>query len=288
VSALLSLRSPRTTRVVVVTLLWITRTLASLLVACPLIFAITSSGLVSGPEHDTLLFQPGALGLLELVRAGAPLLVSGLKTSLLFGATCAVLGLLPLGAALELLGSQDTDGIGRGLARGFSIFPRFLALSAITLLAQAALLLATSLLATALSAGLHGRDERVQTLAPLLVFGVGLVYCAWLGAVQDVARSVVVRHNLRARPALFEALTILREQPWAVLLGSYPSAAGSAFAWLSAAWLVTKLDLSSPAKRGIVLAFVVHQVAILLSIALRVRWLGAALTLGARAPSARD
>jgi hypothetical protein len=273
---------------VVVTLLWISRTLASLLVACQLIFAVTGSGLVSGPEHDTLLFQPGALGLLELIRAGAPLLVSALKTCALLGAACAVLGLVPLGAALELLQSQDADGVGPGFARGFDIFPRFLGLSTITLLAQAALLLATSLLATALSAGLHGRDERVQTLGPLAVFGVGLLYCAWLGAVQDVARSVVVRRDLGARSALFEALTILRKDPWAVLLGSYPSAAGSACAWLSAAWVVSKLDLSSATKRGIVLAFIVHQAAVLFSIALRVRWLGAALTLGARAPSARD
>jgi hypothetical protein len=287
-SALLSLRSPRTMRVAVVTLLWISRTVASLLVAFPLIFAITSSGLVSGPEQDALLFHPGALGLLELVRAGAALLASALKTSLLLAASCAVLGLVPLGAALQLLESQDADGIGRGLAKGVGVFPRFLALSAITLLAQAALLLASSLLGTALSAGLHGRDERVQTVAPLAVFGVGLLYCAWLGAVQDVARGVVVRHDLSARRALFEAIAILREDPWAVLLGSYPSAAGSAFAWLGAAWVVTRLDLSSPTKRGIVLAFVVHQAAILFSVALRVRWLDAALTLGARAPSARD
>lgn len=289
-SALLALRSPRAARAVAVTLLWITRTLASLLVACPLVFAIIGSGLVSGPNKDALLFQPGALALLELVRAGAALLGAALKSSLLLYAVCAVLGLLPLGAALDLLQTEQVDAGSARFARAVRFLPRFLALSFGTLLAQGALLLAASLLGSALSAGLPGRDERLLTLAPLGLVGVGLLGCAWLGALLDVARGVVVERDLGARASVVEALTILRAEPLAVLLGSYPSVAGSAFAWLSAAWILTKIDLANATTRGLVLCFVVHQVAIVLSIALRVRWLAAALGLAAHArdESARD
>jgi hypothetical protein len=279
-----------TARLVAVTFLWISRTLGSLLVACPLLFAIVSSGMVSGPEHDAPLFQRGALTLLELVRLGAPVLASAFRTSLVLCAVCAVLGLVPLAAALDLLESSEADSFARRLAYGVRVFPGFFALSGITLLAQAALVLASSLLGSALNTGLHGQDERLLSLAPVALFGLAFLACAWLGALQDVARCALVQHDLKSRAALLQALAIFREEPRAVLFGSYPSATGSAFAWLAAAWLMTKIDLASPVTRGIALAFVVHQLAIVFSISLRVRWLSAALTLSARPPreSARD
>jgi hypothetical protein len=286
----ISLRSPSVARIVAITLLWISRTLSGLLVACPLVFAITASGLVSGPDRDALFFRPGALSLLELLRIGTPSLGAALKVSLLLGACTATLGLVPLGAVLDLLHAQEPDSLGARFSRGTAVFPRFLALAAITFLGQAALLLAASLLEGGLSSALHGRDERLLTVVPILVFAVGLLCCAWLGAVQDVARAVVVQRDLGARAALIEALTILRTDAPSVLFGSYPSATGSAFAWLSAAWILMRLDLSGPSPRTIALAFLVHQAAVLFSLALRVRWLGGALALAAAAPndSARD
>lgn len=281
-------RAPGTARVVAITLLWITRTLASLLVAYPLVFAIASTGLVSDPERDAVLFRPGSLVLLELVRTGAPALMAALKTSGLLWGLSAVAALVPLGAALDLLQGQRTEALGTQLTRGFQLFPRFLALSAITLLAQCALVLAASLLGAALAAALRGRDERLVTLAPLLAFALAALGCAWLGALLDVARAALIQHELAARSALFQALTILRESPRDVLLGCYPSVTGSAFFALSAAWFLTKIDLSRPTTRGIALAFVVHQIAVVGSIALRARWLDGALTLAARVPSSRD
>jgi hypothetical protein len=276
---------PWTARLVAVTLLWISRTLGSLLVACPLLFAIIGTGVASGPEYDAPLFQRGALLSLELARLGAPELGSALKSSLVLCALCATLGLVPLAAALDLLETREVDSFAARFARGVRIFPSFLALSTTTLLAQSALVLACSLLAGALSAGLHGQDERLLTLAPSALFGVGLLGCAWLGALLDVARGALIQHELKSRAALLHALQVLREEPLAVLFGSYPSSAGAVFSALSAAWLLTKIDLSGPATRGVVLAFAVHQLAIIISIALRVRWLGTALALSVRAPA---
>jgi hypothetical protein len=276
--------SPWTARLVALTLLWISRTLGSLLVACPLLFAITGTGVVNGPENDAPLFQRGALLSLELVRIGAPELGAALKSCLVLCAFCATLGLVPLAAALDLLETQEVDSFARRFAHGVRVFPGFLALSAITLLAQSALVLACSLLAGALGAGLHGQDERLLSLAPSALFGVGLLGCAWLGALLDVARGALIQHDLKSRAALLHALLILREDPLAVLFGSYPSSAGAVFSGLSAAWLLTRIDLSGPATRAIVLAFAVHQLAIIISIALRVRWLSTALALSVRAP----
>ena len=281
-------RAPATARVVAVTLLWITRTLFSLLVAYPVVFAITSTGLVSAPERDAVLFRPGALLLLELLRTASPALLAALKTSCLLWALSAVLGLAPLAAALDLLDGQRAEALGAQLTRGFRLFPRFLALSAITLLAQSALLLAASLLGAALAAALRGHDERLITLAPLSLFALAALGCAWLGALLDVARGALIQQDLAARSALFQALTILRESPRDVLLGCYPSVTGSAFFALCAAWFSMKIDLSQPTTLGVALAFVVHQAAVIASIALRARWLDGALRLAARAPSSRD
>jgi len=279
-----SVRSPNVARIVAIVLLWISRTLASLLVAIPLVFAIVSTGIASSTERDALLFRRGGLVLLELARAGAPALGSALKNSLVLGALCAVLGLIPLGAALDLLQSQETDAFPARFARAMRVFPGFLALSALTLLAQAALLLGASLLSSALNAALHGHDERLLTCSPFAVFGVALLGCAALGALLDVARGVRVQHELKARAALSEALVILRETPLAVLAGSYASTAGSVFAWLAAASVLSRIDLANPVTRGIALAFVVHQLAVLFSIGMRVRWLGTTLALSAVLP----
>jgi len=284
----LTRRAPSTARVVAITLLWITRTLVSLLVAYPLVFAITSTGLVSDPDRDAVLFRPGALLLLELLRTAAPALIAALKTSCLLWVLSAIIALLPLAAALDLLRSQRMEALGVQLTRGFRLCPRFLALSAITLLAQSALVLAASLLAAALGAALRGHDERLVTLAPLLVFVLAALGCAGLGALLDVARAALIQHELAARSALLQALTILRESPRDVLFGCYPSVTGSAFFALCAAWFITRIDLSQPTTRAIALAFVVHQTAVIASIALRARWLDGALTLAARVPSSRD
>lgn len=278
---ILEQRRPVSSRAVVTTLLWISRTLASLIVAGPVLFAIQASGVASGPERDAVLFRPGALLLLELARSGAPLLGAAFKGTALLCGLCLVLGLLPLGAAFDLLARDETNAFASRFARSVGVFPRFLALGATALLAQAALLLASSLLGSAVAAALHGSDQRWISVAPIAAVALGLLGCAWIGAALDVARGALVRGQLSAREALFSSLLVLREAPLSVLVGSYPSAAGSAFACASAAWLMARIDVSGPSVRNIALAFAVHQLSILLGIALRVRWLAAALELSA-------
>ncbi len=168
------------------------------------------------------------------------------------------------------------------MARALRLFPKFLALSAIALLTQAALLLAASLLVAALKPALSSADERLRSLAPIALFGLGLFACACFGCVLDIARATLVQREpgeRGVRGALAQALLCLRERPFNVLIGAYPSVAGSAFGYLTAAWLLTRQNPGLAPSLALALGFGAHQLAVLFSIAWRVRWLGTALEL---------
>ena len=268
-----------------VTLLWLTRTVLSLLVAYPVLSAISATNIENGPERDAVLFRPGSLLLLELLRVGMPWLTAALKSALLWLALSAVVELVPLAYALDLLRGAERPFASR-VSRSLRCLPRFFALGAIALATQVALLLAASLLDAALKGALQAADERVQSLAPLALFALALLASLWACGVLDLARAGIVEHDLATRPALVHALLLLKRDPLAVLSGSYASAAGASCAYLGAAWLVTKLDLSQPFASRIALCFAVHQLAVLCALGFRVRWLARALALSASAPAA--
>jgi hypothetical protein len=269
-------------------LLWVARTLSGLLMSFPVLSALDATGIGSGPDRDAVLFRPGSLLLLEAVRVGMPWLGSALKTALLIGALGALAELVPLACAFDLLCEEERP-FGARVARAIQCFPRFLALGMIALIAQAALLLGASLLDAGLKSALQSADERVLSSAPLALLAFALLASLWLNGVLDLARAAVVERDLGARGALLRALTILRERPFDVLSGSYASALAAGFAYLTAAWLVAKVDLTEPLGSRIALCFAVHQVAVLFGIAWRVRWLGHALGLNAEhRESARD
>ncbi len=261
-------------------LLWVSRTLVGLLVSYPVLNAIDATGIGAGPDRDAVLYRPGSLLLLEAVRVGLPWLGSALKTALLLGALGALTELIPLACAFDFLRDEDRP-FGTRVTRAIQCFPRFLALGAIALLAQVALLLGASLLAEALKTALQSGDERALSVAPIAVFSLALLTSLWLNGVLDLGRAAVVERDVGARAALLQALTILRVHPFDVLSGSYASAAAASFAYLTAAWLVPRLDLTQPFGSRIALCFAVHQLAVLFGVAWRVRWLGRTLDLNA-------
>ncbi|MEI9940431.1 MAG: hypothetical protein WDO69_24720 [Pseudomonadota bacterium] len=261
-------------------LLWISRTLLALLISYPILLAIRASSMSSGPEGDLVLFQPGSLLLLELLRIGAPWLTAALRVALLLAGLSAILELIPLALALDLLWRPGRPLLER-LTRALRLFPKFLALGAIALLAQAALLLAASLLVAALKPALSSTDERLRNIAPIALISLGLLACGWFGCVLDIARAALVQRERGARAALTHALLCLRERPGSVLIGAYPNVAGSALGYLSAAWLLTRLAPTTSSNVALTLGFAAHQLAVLFAIAWRVRWLDAALGLSA-------
>jgi len=264
-------------------LLWISRTLLALLVSYPVLLAIRGSGMTNGPDGDAVLFQPGSLLLLELLRVDAVGLTAAAQISLLLLGLSAIFELIPLALALDLLWLPKHP-LRERLTRALGLFPRFLLLGAIALLVQAALMLAASLLGAAFKPVLSSADERLRSIAPLALLGLGLFACGWFGGVLDIARATLVRRDapeLGVRAAFAHALLCLRERPFRVLVGLYPSVAGSALGLLSAAWLLTRFVPVSASSVAIALSFGVHQLAMLFAIGWRVRWLGAALELSA-------
>jgi len=285
-SDLLEARSERSARVLTLVLLWISRTLSALLVASPIVFAVQATGLVSGPERDLPLYRPGAVTLLELLRLGAPELGAAWKLCALLLVLSSLFGLLSLGTGLVVLREKTALFLGKNLLLAARRWPQFVGLSLIAVLAYAALLLACSLLSGAIGGALSHADERVQTLAPFALGLLGLAAALVIAAVHDLSRAVVTETGVGARTALLGALTLLRGRPAAVLLGAYPNAAAAVCAWLVAAAVLTRIDLTS--SSAIALAFVVHQVAIVFGLAFRVRWLELALALAAELDSARE
>jgi hypothetical protein len=269
-------------------LLWVSRTLLGLLVSYPMLSTLVATNIASGPDRDAVLFRPGSLLLLEALRIGMPWLGSALKTALLIAAIGALTELVPLACAFDLLREEERFFSAR-VARAMQCLPRFLALGALALITQVALLLSASLLAAASKSALQSADERIVSCAPVALFALALLASSWVNGVLDLARAACVDQDRDARSALLRALTILRERPFDVLSGSYASAAAAGFAYLTAAWLVTKIDLTQPLGSRIALCFAVHQVAVLFGIAWRVRWLSRTLDLNAElGESARD
>lgn len=276
--------SVRSTRVLAVTTLWISRTLSALVVACPLVLAIQATGIASGPARDAPLFRAGALVLIEALRVGAPALAAAVKVGAVLFGLSAVLGLVPLGTVLELLRERTALFFWEKVSRAMRVWPRFAGLGVIALLAVAALLLACSLLSGVLAASLHRVDERAETVAPFAVFGLGLLGSVVIAAVHDLARALVVSADLGVRQALLEALELFRARSKSLLLGVYPSASATVGAWLTAALVLTRLELTS--SRSVALAFVIHQTATVLALIFRVRFLE--LTLELAEESARQ
>jgi hypothetical protein len=264
-------------------LLWISRTVLGLLISYPLLLAIKASSMTAGPEGDAVLFQPGSLLLLELLRLGAPWLASALQLGLLLLCLSAIIELIPLAVALDMLSLPGRPLLER-LLRGLRLFPRFVALGAITLLVQAALLLAASLLGAALKPALSSADERLRSVAPTALFGLALVACGVFGGVLDIARATLVRRasgESGARSSIAQALVCLRQRPLGLIIGVYPSFAGGALSILLAAWLLTRFVPAQASGATLALGFAVHQLAVLVAIGWRVRWLDAALELSA-------
>lgn len=262
-------------------LLWISRTVLSLLVLYPLLQAVKASGMVSGPDADAVLFRPGSLLLLEMFRVGAPALGAALRTALLLSAIAVLTQLLPLSVALDLL-LDDGPSLPERFRRALRLFPRFVGLGGVAIAVQAALLLLASLLSAGLKSPLQSGDERLATLAPLFLLVLALVGCGWVGCVLDVARATLVRTEQTFREALVSALICLREEPLAVVAGGFPVAAASAFAYLCCVWLMARLDLAHASPRSLAFSFAAHQGAVLFTIAWRVRWLRQAIALSAR------
>jgi hypothetical protein len=268
-----------------VLLVWLFRAVAAFALAYPAARTV-SAFLPQSPSADALLFAPGALHAFEAVRAGGRAIQASLEGSALVFLLVSLAALLPLTMALVgLLHPRETTA--DLVARATALLPPLIALGGATALSRAVGLAAIAGAASALAGSLESAiDERASDL---LVYGSALVATLpllALGIGHDLSRAAVIRHDVRARTAVVVALSTLRSAPRAALLGWAVPALASAGVITGAAWLTGALDVSRPGAWRVAAVAITHQAAVLVLVALRLRWLGRALTLVGPPPEA--
>ncbi|HEV8549058.1 MAG TPA: hypothetical protein VGQ57_08520, partial [Polyangiaceae bacterium] len=192
---------------------------AALLLASPIVAAVSATGVGRFPLSDQILFEPGGRELVEVARllwgSIAPLVRTSLVTALVF----VVLLVLPYGLVLVAFARDAPSPFGRLCGEAATRFPALLALKGLSLCAQGATALAVVTLATLLRESLVGATSRRADLVALAVCALGLSLVLLIGVVRDVASAAAVRHELNGRRALSVGLTAFRRAPKQALLG---------------------------------------------------------------------
>jgi len=262
------------------------RSVFALIAALGLSGTVRASGIGEFSGGDRLLFEDGALYLLELLRLAGPELLAAA------GASAAVLclgllsGLLVAAVLLTALNTDGRLGVGSALGRAAALFPTFFLLGALVLLAQSALLLGASMTFALVNAA-SSSERSADLLAAAVALVAGLCALA-LGSLLDVARAAAVRHELASKHALLFALDVARRAPAGALLGSFPYTAAGALIVLGAALATGAIDVGAPGAGRLLAVAALHQLTLLALLVLRAAWLSRALRLVAtHAPTRR-
>ncbi len=249
-------------------------------VALPLAIAVFGTGVTQWPGGDRVLWEPGGALLAEILSERPWLWVGAVRATLWLGLGAACLGLVPLGSLMVSLCHAGRFGWSRLVARGAELFGAFVALAVLTLLAQAALLLAISLV------GLAGRSlllprwgDQAADLGFIGVLGLGALGTVALGVLHDLARAVVVRGRLRLREAVPAALSLAKTRAGAVLAAYLPRALASFGLVVGAAAAVLASGLGRSGDGRVLAALLVQQTAVLGVTGLKASWLARALAL---------
>lgn len=270
-------RVPVTLRALMILCLY--RAAAATIVGYPIARTLGSLGPTALPDGDVSLFAPSGMQLLEALRFGARAIPASVESGSIVAIVLATVGLFPLAVALTALENPRATR-GQLSSAAADRLPSFLFLSGATLLSQAVLAMTTALVVTGVS-GLTDsfRNERTADLVPLLLGVIGLLAVLAVGVVQDVARAAVIRHGVRGIDSIRIAGTTLVATPRAVFGAFAGPMVATAFVVAAAAALTSACDVSRPGAWRIASVALVHQLAVVAIVALRLRALGAALTL---------
>jgi hypothetical protein len=259
-------------------LLYAYRVGASTLVAYPIARTLTAFGATMHVEGDRSLFESGGFRLLESLRLGGPSLSASAESGVLIGACLAVLGLLPLAAAMAVL-ARPSAGHGDVAKRAIELFPVFLKLGAAAVLVQGVICAVAAAVAPTLS-GFAGviANEKARDLVVLAALLPAAVAVVGLGIWEDVARAAAVDGAPRARDAAQLGLAALVGRPAATLGACAVMAAGGCTAVAISAAAVGFIDVSRPGVGRVVAVAAVHQATLFVVAALRVAWLRVGLS----------
>ena len=251
------------------------RAVAALLIATPL--AVLAGGAVRGyPRGDAVLFEPGALMLIEvgrLAQDAAPALAAQMGGGAILAAA---LGLLPLAALILALGRPGplpAALVGGRVARALGPLALLWGVASVAQVAAAGLVtLAASKLVASLALG-----RRADDLAGLGVAAAALLAAFAVGVVHDLARVSAVHEERGFYTASARALDVARAAPLAAAWACAGRGALAAAAIVGAAALVASVGLASGGH--VAFAFAVHHAGLAAAAWLRASWLAAAIRL---------
>ena len=237
------------------------------------------------PRGDAELFDQGGVMLMEAIRRallGLPAAATSSGVVLLFAGA---VGLLPFGMLIAGLGRQGRVRAPFLAARAVGSLGTLTLIWGLGFAAQAILGALLALLGVKLVGALH-LAPRGEALAHASLRVLALVPPLPLGVARDLAMFSAVNDATRLYTSASRALLVLR-RAFGRALGAYLARALLALAVLLAAfWIPTSL-LAPTSPPRVAIPFLVHQLAIVLAVALRASWLAAAIRfLDARAPLA--
>lgn len=267
---------------------WAWRAVSGIALSAPLVALVRSSGITAFERGDARLFEPGGQWLVDLVLGQ----LAGARAALWQGSwllvLLAYLGLIPLGAVLASLRDGDRD-LPRAVATSLRHLPALSFALGAALLGQALLLALGALLIgprmAVLSAALGDRRGDLATLGLLAPFVLGALA---LGVGHDLARAVVVVHAERGTRAMLHGLRLLRAHPLAAATRWAGTALVSAALVYVALQSAGALQVARGESWRWLSALVLHQLTVLLILALRMQWLAWAVDLAKRSPLSAD
>lgn len=244
------------------------RAFAAVVLALPVVVVLGGSGIRSFSRGDARLFDAGGLYLLEVVVSSRELLADALAPTLAIAVVLGFGGLVPEYWLLRALapGSRPARGLRRLAGLALATWGARLLLALLTL----------GLALTARSFFASARDERLPLLAVGSAAAFGLLLQALVSFWHDLASLEVVARGVSISEAVLASLARARLSA-AALVARYAGAwLLGVGALLGAAAAVGALDVARGDGWRSASALLVHQLAVLFTLALRAAWLWSA------------
>lgn len=227
--------------------------------------------LTAGVSDDRFLFEPGALGLLEVLR---------LRYALLGAAGQSTLALVVLGyVALACLSAWATRTLAEDGAPQTPLARQLPRVGGLAFLVLGLALFLAFLAAVGLGAVVEGALQQASSLArdaSLLVGGAAIaLLVAAFGIIHDLARTELLLHDATLRSSLSSAFIVLRRSFWKIAGTRLALAVAALAVTGAAAGLVGLISVDRPGDGRVWGAVFTHQVAAWLLAGLHVAWLGA-------------
>lgn len=252
-------------------LVWLWRLVASALVAAPITAAISATGVGEFPGGDAVLFEPGGVMAVEAARVGWPGLKAAAGVSTLLLLVACVMSVVPLSAWLVALCHGGRLRLAGWLGAAMDRVPGLVFITGVGWMLRGMMLVIAAVVLNAFD------DDARWALGALA--GVTIVLLGTIAAFEALAQAAYVRRRHGPFRAIGRGLRAgFRRLGTTFLAYTIPAVASIAVV-AGAAGTTQYYNVAGPGGGRVFGAFVLHQLAVLLLIALRGWWLSAALRL---------